>query len=129
MVLAQLIEQLEAIEPNMPPSHTARLLLLLVQACDDSLGELVDERSILKKLQPIEMQLQSAQDQESAVAEELDQLAASHPAEFSPSHVWTLIRAIKVQKQIIDLYQKPTRYAGAETITSTDSTSTNNRCR
>ncbi len=108
MVLAQLIEQLEAIEPNMPPSHIARLLLLLVQACDDSLDELVDDAAILKKLRPIEMQLQSAQDQESAVAEELDQLAASHPAEFSPSHVWTLIRAIKVQKQIIDLYQKST---------------------
>ncbi len=107
MALAQLIEQLEAIEPNMPPSYTARLLLLLVQACSDSLDELVDEASIVKKLRPIELKMQSAQDQESAVAEELDQLASSHPAEFSPSHVWTLIRALKVQKQIIDLYQKP----------------------
>ena len=107
MALAQLIQQLEAIEPNMPPSHTARLLLLLVQACSDSLDELVDEASIVRRLRPIELQLQSAQDQESAVAEELDQLASSHPAEFSPSHVWTLIRALKVQKQIIDLYQKP----------------------
>jgi len=104
MVLAELVRQLEAIEPGMPPSHTARMLLLLLQSCEGSLDDLGDETSIRQSMQPIQLQLQSALDQESAVAEELDQLAATHPAEFSPSHVWTLIRAIKVQKQILDLF-------------------------
>ena len=81
------------------------MLLMLVQSSFDSLDELSDTASVERKLRPIQMQLQSAHDQESAVAEELERLAATHPAEFSPSHVWTLIRAIKVQKQILDLYQ------------------------
>lgn len=104
MVLAELAKLLEAIEPGMPPSHTARMLLLIVQSCGESLEGLTDRGSIEEILQAIQMQLQSALDQESAVAEELDQLAATRPAEFNPSHVWTLIRAIKVQKQILDLF-------------------------
>ncbi len=44
-------------------------------------------------------------DQESAVAEELEQLAATPPAAFSPSHVATLIRAIRVQQQLLDFYR------------------------
>ncbi len=107
MVLAKLVQQLETIEPGRPPSHTARMLLLLAQSCGDSIDELADETYVLQRLKPIQMQLQSALDQESAVAEELDALAATHPAEFSPSHVWTLIRAIKVQKQILDLFVCP----------------------
>lgn len=105
MVLANIIQLIEAIEPGSSTVDKARWLLLLVQSCSDSLDELVDETTVEKRLQPILMQLQSAHDQEAAVAEELDQLASTHPAEFSPAHVWTLIRAIKVQKQIIDLYQ------------------------
>jgi hypothetical protein len=104
MVLAELIQHIEAIDPGMPPSHTARMLLLIAQSCGESLESLTDRASIEKILQPIQLQLQSALDQESAVAEELDQLAATRPAEFNPSHVWTLIRAIKVQKQILDLF-------------------------
>jgi len=105
MVLAKLLQQIEELYPQLPPSQLAKLLLLLVQDCSDSIDEFTDSSSIVDRLVPLQLQLHSAQDQEAAVAEELDQLASTHPAEFSPSHVWTLIRAIKVQKQIIDLFR------------------------
>jgi hypothetical protein len=80
------------------------MLLMIAQSCGESLDGLTDRASIEEILHPIQLQFQSAIDQESAVAEELDQLASTRPAEFNPSHVWTLIRAIKVQKQILDLF-------------------------
>jgi hypothetical protein len=47
--------------------------------------------------------MQSLEDQHAAVSNELDELATGEPCEFAPKHVWTLIRAIKVQSQFVDL--------------------------
>ena len=38
------------------------------------------------------------------MTEELESLAASDPKKFSPEQIWVLIRAIKVQSQILQLY-------------------------
>ena len=48
-------------------------------------------------------QWQAQSDRLAAVAEELDSLAATEPCEFQPAHIWTLIRAIKVQQQALDM--------------------------
>ena len=39
-----------------------------------------------------------------AMTEELETLAQSDPHEFTPDQIWVLIRAIKVQGQILQLY-------------------------
>ena len=42
--------------------------------------------------------------QHAAMTEELESLAASDPRQFDPEQIWILIRAIKVQSQILQLY-------------------------
>ncbi len=57
--------------------------------------------------QEVSLQMSAASDQHAAVADELDSLAATTPCDFSPSHIWTLVRAIKVQSQVLHLYLGP----------------------
>ena len=52
----------------------------------------------------LSLKLQAATDQHQAMTEELESLAASDPKKFSPDQIWVLIRAIKVQSQILQLY-------------------------
>jgi hypothetical protein len=105
MTMTQLITWLEALEPNASPCERAEWLFLLVQDCQGELSCYENPEAVLARLKPLRLQWQWTLDQEAAVADELDQLASTHPAEFSPKHVWTLIRAIKVQKQIIGFYR------------------------
>ncbi len=50
------------------------------------------------------LKVQAATDQHAAVTEELEALAASDPEKFSEDQIWVLIRAIKVQSQILQMY-------------------------
>ena len=38
------------------------------------------------------------------MTQELEELAASDPEKFSPNQIWILVRAIKVQSQVLQLY-------------------------
>ena len=50
------------------------------------------------------LRLQAATDQHAAMTQELEDLAQSDPDKFSQEQIWVLIRAIKVQSQILELY-------------------------
>ena len=50
------------------------------------------------------LQLQLATDQHAAMTQELEDLAASDPESFSQDQIWILIRAIKVQSQVLQMY-------------------------
>ena len=50
------------------------------------------------------LQFQAATDQHAAMTQELEDLACSDPREFSPDQIWILVRAIKVQSQVLRLY-------------------------
>ena len=50
------------------------------------------------------LRLQLATDQHVAMTEELETLARSDPKKFSPEQILVLIRAIKVQSQLLQLY-------------------------
>ena len=50
------------------------------------------------------MRLQAATDQHAAMTEELEEVSRRNPDEFTAEHVWILLRAIKVQSQILQLY-------------------------
>lgn len=92
--------------PQYGPTELLRMGLLLslhhpertAQGYDTELANVCHEMSL---------QLSAAGDQHAAVADELDGLAATAPCEFSPSHVFTLVRAIKVQSQVLNLYLGP----------------------
>lgn len=98
--LASLIERLQ---PNASSQDVARLCLLLTNTVDN-LHELRDRRALQDAWKRSGLQLQVATDQHAAMTEELENLAASDPKTFTQEQIWVLIRAIKVQSQILQMY-------------------------
>jgi hypothetical protein len=99
MDLCELIESIRLHRPHLPDAHVARLAFILVRDPDLRLADV--EASI----ESLQLRLTMLDDRQSAVTEEIDELASTQPCEFSPDHVWTLIRAIKVQSQILEHYE------------------------
>ncbi len=106
MEAQQLTQQLAELRPDLPPAELLRLALLLALQNPD-LRVLASNGQLERQCQEIGLQLSATSDQHAAVADELDSLAATAPCDFSPTHLWTLVRAIKVQNQIINLYLGP----------------------
>ncbi len=106
MNLCDLIVSIQKLRPEADAQTLARIALLLLNE-QPKFDGLDRSETLERRIQLLLGRLQAAHDQHSAVADELENLAATSPCEFSPSHVWTLIRAIKVQSQIINLYLEP----------------------
>ena len=62
------------------------------------------QETLRKSWSEMGLKVQAATDQHAAVTEELEALAASDPEKFSEDQIWVLIRAIKVQSQILQMY-------------------------
>lgn len=99
----QLASRIEQLRPGATTRDTARLCLLLSNAVDD-VSQLDDPEYFAQAWQDMGLKLQAATDQHAAMTEELEALARTDPRKFSPDQIWVLIRAIKVQSQIIELY-------------------------
>jgi hypothetical protein len=103
MNCTELAQRIESLQPNAQPRDVARLCLLLSNAIDD-VTELSDEAKLTDTWKHIGLKLQAATDQHAAMTEELEELAAGDPKQFSLDQIWVLIRAIKVQSQVLQLY-------------------------
>jgi hypothetical protein len=77
--------------------------LLLTNYVGD-LQELENQQRLSQAWQEMGIRLQAATDQHAAMTEELENLATSNPSSFNMDQIWILIRAIKVQSQILQLY-------------------------
>ncbi len=99
----ELADRIEHLQPDADPRDVARICLLLTNAVDD-LSELDDEAALTSAWQEMGLRLQAATDQHAAMTEELENLARSDPRKFTPDQIWILIRAIKVQSQVLQLY-------------------------
>ena len=98
--LAGLIQELQ---PNASTQDVARLCLLISNN-QDRLEELLDETKLRAAWSDMGLKLQAATDQHAAMTYELEELATSDPEQFCKDQIWVLIRAIKVQSQILQLY-------------------------
>jgi hypothetical protein len=98
--LASLIEELQ---PQAPSRDVARLCLLLTNLVENT-DELTDPEALQKAWSQMTLRLQIATDQHAAMTEELEALASSDPQKFTPEQIWILVRAIKVQSQVLQLY-------------------------
>ncbi|MFO0870121.1 MAG: hypothetical protein U0935_14425 [Pirellulales bacterium] len=101
----QLAERIQQLAPHASPRDVARLCLLLTNHVDD-LRELQDETRLLQAWTDVSLRLQAATDQHAAM---LDELAAHTPSESETTstlgeQVLTLIRAMRVQGQVLGLY-------------------------
>ncbi len=103
MNCAKLAEQIEKLQPDAKPCDVARLCLLLSNGVED-INQLSDENRLTTAWKEIGMKLQAATDQHAAMTEELERLAESDPRTFSSDQIWILVRAIKVQSQVLQLY-------------------------
>lgn len=99
----ELALRIQKMQPEALPRDVARLCLLLANSVRD-LSELRDDRRLAQAWQEMGMRLQAATDQHAAMTEELERLARQDPSKFTLEQVWVLIRAIKVQSQILELY-------------------------
>jgi hypothetical protein len=103
MTCQDLAARIERLQPHALPRDVARLCLLLANYVDD-LSCLNDDESLTHVWQAMGMRLQAATDQHAAMTEELENLAQVNPGEFSMEQIWVLIRAVKVQSQVLQLY-------------------------
>jgi hypothetical protein len=99
----ELAARIETLQPASSPRDVARLCLLLSNTVDD-IGDLDNADALTEAWKETGLRLQAATDQHAAMTEELENLARSDPRKFSPDQIWVLIRAIKVQSQILQMY-------------------------
>jgi hypothetical protein len=103
MTCHDLAARIEQLQPGAMPRDVARLCLLLANYVGD-ISALEDSRRLSEAWHDIGIRLQAATDQHAAMTAELEELAERDPARFTMEQVWTLIRAIKVQSQVLQLY-------------------------
>ena len=99
----ELAARIEDLQPGAAPRDVARLCLLLTNFVDE-INALDDEDQLTQAWQEMGIRLQAATDQHAAMTVDLEDLSRTDPAQFTMDQVWTLIRAIKVQSQILQLY-------------------------
>ncbi|MCA9154370.1 MAG: hypothetical protein KDA38_06260 [Planctomycetales bacterium] len=103
MTCTELAKRIEHLQPGAAARDVARLCLLLSNTTED-VTEYGDDSRLRQAWQEVGLRLQAATDQHAAMTEELDCLARTDPRKFTPDQIWVLIRAIKVQSQILQLY-------------------------
>ncbi len=103
MTCQELAERIQDIQPQASTQDIARLCLLLSNSTK-GLDELQDLEKLKGAWQQIGLKLQAATDQHAAMTQELEELANSDPEKFSRDQIWVLIRAIKVQSQVLQMY-------------------------
>lgn len=103
MNCGELAARIEQLQPEAVPRDVARLCLLLTNYIDE-LEQLEDEDRLYKAWREMSIRLQAATDQHAAMTAELEELSRKDPASFTMDQIWVLIRAIKVQSGVLQLY-------------------------
>ena len=99
----ELAERIERLQPDALPQDVARLCLLMANY-SKNIDDLEDEDCFTEMWQEIGMRLQAATDQHAAMTSDLEELSRINPTKFTFEQIWVLIRAIKVQSQVLQLY-------------------------
>lgn len=102
-----LLQQVHQALPEASAAEAFRMAMLLCHAVEDT-DELSDAATRQRLIQNCALQLAIHEDQHAAIADDLDSLASTEPCQFNVQHLWTLIRAIKVQSHLLAFYLGPT---------------------
>ena len=98
-----LAKQIQELQPEASIQDVARLCLLLSNS-SESPQDYTDHEKLKSAWQEVGLKLQAATDQHAAMTQELEELANSDPEKFTRDQIWILIRAIKVQSQVLQMY-------------------------
>jgi hypothetical protein len=100
---SQIASRIQQRNPALPPCDVARKCLMFLNVIDDP--RLLANRDIFDEVwKDVEIRFQAATDQHAAMTCELEELACSDPRKFTPDQIWILVRAIKVQSQVLRLF-------------------------
>ncbi len=103
MHIQELVHKISTDSPKSEPLDIAQMCLVVLNAVEN-LDTLEDTKKLDDACRNAALRLQFAVDQHAAMAEELEALVASDPRDFTSDQIWTLVRAIKVQSQVLQLY-------------------------
>jgi hypothetical protein len=103
MTCHELAKSIEKLQPEALPGEVARLCLLLCNYVDD-LEKLKDEERLVQVWQAMQVRLQAVTDQHAAMTADLENLSRTSPEMLTFEQIMVLIRAIKVQSQVVQLY-------------------------
>ncbi len=103
MHCSALAKRIESIDSTLSPIEVSRICTLMTSSVEDT-RRFENDEFFLERWDRVDLQLSAAVDQHAAVTEELVSLAQSDPFEFTPDQVWSLVRALKGQSQVIRLY-------------------------
>ncbi len=99
----ELAHRIERLQPRAALRDVARLCLLLANTIPN-VEQLADDNALAQVWRELHLRLQANADQHAAMLEELEQLARSDPKKFTADQIWILLRAIKVQSQLLQMY-------------------------
>ena len=99
----QLAAEIIRLDAELPPAEVARLCLLILNSRPDP-RLLEDAAALRQQCKAAGFRLKAAADQHAAMTAELEAMCGDGPQRFSPDQIWTLVRAIKVQSQVLELY-------------------------
>ncbi len=99
----ELAAKLSVWQPDRSPTEIARLCLMIFTAVEDP-STLSEEAVLREAWRTVRFRMDAAADQHAAMAIELEQLCHDGPVRFSPDQIWTLLRAVKIQSQVLELY-------------------------
>lgn len=103
MNCSEIVRRVETLKPDAKPQEVARLCTLICGHVEN-LEDLNDESYFQCVWEELNLRLHAANDQHGAMTEELQELVGSDPRQFSQDQIWILVRAIKVQSQVLRLY-------------------------
>jgi hypothetical protein len=103
MTCYELAEKIERLQPEASPCEVARLCLLLCNYIDD-IDELDDEQRLSQAWHDMLVRLEALTDQHAAMTADLEDLSRDSPSSLTIDQIMVLIRAIKVQSQVVQLY-------------------------
>lgn len=102
MTCQEIARHLSGLHPEMSQPHIAQLCLLVLRA--NGSEPLIDQDSVAKAARSASFRLDAATDQHAAMTAELEAIFGEGPVRFSADQIWTLLRAVKVQSQLLELY-------------------------
>ncbi|RMG01383.1 MAG: hypothetical protein D6741_05280 [Planctomycetota bacterium] len=103
MTCRELAAAVERLQPGLSPRDVARVCLLIANYVDD-LDAIDGDEALLNTWHQMSVRLEAATDQHAAMTEELESLASKDPREMGMADIAVLIRALKVQSQVLQMY-------------------------
>ena len=108
MTCQDLAKRISGLRPDLSPVDVARLTLMILARNNDDVI-LSDDDALYAEWRHASFRLEAASDHLAAVAVELERLYEDNRVEFSEEQLWTLLRAVKVQSQLLEIYTEQTQ--------------------